>query len=98
MTGPGVVRPADAVAQVRWRGEVFVLPLDEPAAQEPVALSGTAAYLWERVADQGGMTLDQLVERAVEDFPDADLDQIRTDIGDFVQELERAGILTVRAE
>ena len=81
-------RHADGIA---WVGgtRVVVLDLGRPGAV-PVALEGSAAWLWHRLDRSTSATA--LVYSAAEEF-DADVEDLTGDIGDFLDRLTRVGLL-----
>lgn len=87
-----VIDPAVAAADTA--DGVVVLNLDQAdRQQQPLALDGTAHYLWQRLTASAPMTIEALVEQTAADYPDADPVALATDVRRFVELLRDRGIL-----
>lgn len=98
MTEPQL-RLAPDVAYVRRGADVFVLALDRTDHhQEPLALTGSGAYIWELLETYGPIGLGALTDRAIADFPDLDPAQARTEVDAFVRALLSRGVVCERGD
>lgn len=91
MTGPGVAwwRRAD----VSWRRSIDAVVLMPAGAKDPAALPGTAAAVWDLLAEPA--TLDELVS-ALADAYAVDPAAITGDVVALLERLEALGAIEAR--
>jgi hypothetical protein len=63
-----------------------------PGDESYFGLNGTGATVWGLLPKEG-MTLQQLVEKMVELYPEAPESELRTDLNELLDELVRHGLL-----
>lgn len=85
-----VVQSTHVASIVRFDA-VVVLALDNPSAQIPLVLEGTARAIWERLSEPH--SLDALTLSIAEEF-DTSASEIADHIRNFVQDLLDAAVLT----
>lgn len=85
------------MAAVESPGRVALLNLNDPLSAEPLILLDTAAEIWRLIpdADEPAVTIADLVSAASEAFS-MPPDQIGDDVRNFVEQLDGAGLVSVR--
>jgi hypothetical protein len=79
------------VAVVESPGRVVVLDLTTPRTARPFAMEGSAAAIWQALAEPS--TTGQVVERVAADFG-APAAEVEPDVLTFLAELESRGLLS----
>lgn len=63
-----------------------------PETEVYYGLNDVGALIWELLSEES-LTLEALCDRVLRAFPDAGRDQVREDVDELLDELERSGLL-----
>lgn len=87
MTAP-TYRLTERVSAREVEGELILLDLDDG---DFFVARGTSPRIWELIAD--GSAIDDVIEQVCARYPDVPSDDVRRDVGAFVEDLVSRGFL-----
>ena len=89
VVGEGTIRSGESVVYAELEDEAVLLNV---ASGIYYGLDSTGAFIWQLLAE--GCGKDELVARLGEEF-DADVEQLRRDVDEFLRALESKGLLSI---